>query len=498
MNPIKDIVIVGGGTAGLISALYLKHYFPNINVKIVKSSQIGIIGVGEGSTEHWAEFMEDIGIDYFELINETSATIKIGILFKDWTYSGSKYSHSVFHPDLPHVSKEGTLELYNRLVLNNKSNNPFILSSLFGPIFYKNQIPLTPDIRPSRQFHFDTFKLNSFLQKKCLEKNIIIEEHFINDINQNKKGEIISLINSNNNTIKGDFFIDCSGFKKILNSKLHLKTISYKDFLPVNEAITLPTPLNLNKGIEPYTTATSLSSGWAWKIPTQTRYGNGYVFDNRYTNADSALNEFNQHLNTNIEEVAKNIKFEAGKLEKFWYKNCVSIGLSSNFSEPLEAQSIGLSIIQSKLLARSLKGWIYNPLNISNEYNKQINNCFNNIVDYIQLHYLTKRNDSKFWKDKPFILTDFNKNTLERFSIGSFSPFDFSSNYLMFKELNFYQIYFGLKLLNTLKIKNLQNNFSKEYNQKWDNISNEFTKESIPYSMSHIDYLKLIKENYSS
>jgi len=497
MNPIKDIVIVGGGTAGLISALYLKQYFPNINVKIVKSSQISIIGVGEGSTEHWGEFMEDIGIDYFELINETNATIKTGILFKDWTYSGSKYIHSISDTNLPHISEQGSLELYNRLVLNNNSNNPFILSSLFDPIFNKNKVP-AGNLIISKQYHFDTFKLNSFLQKKCLEKNIIIEEHFINDINQNEKGEIISLINSNNNIIKGDFFIDCSGFKKILNSKLHLKTTSYKNFLPVNEAITISTPLDLNKGIEPYTTATALSSGWAWKIPTQTRYGNGYVFNNRYINADNALNELNQHLNTNIEKVAKNIKFEAYKIEKFWYKNCVSIGLSSNFSEPLEAQSIGLSIIQSKLLIQSLKSWVYNPLNISNEYNKEVDNCFNNIVDYIQLHYLTKRNNSKFWKEKSFQLTTFNKNTLKNFSIGNSSPFDFSSKYLMFRELNFYQIYFGLKLLNIPKIKNLQNNFSKEYNQKWDNAYNNFINKPIPYSISHIDYLKLIKENYSS
>ena len=163
MNPIKDIVIVGGGTAGLISALYLKHYFPNINVKIVKSSQIGIIGVGEGSTEHWAEFMEDIGIDYFELINETNATVKIGILFNDWSYSGSTYVHTVVPTNLPAISMQGDFEMYNKLVLNNVSNNPFILSPLFDSIFYKNKVP-AGNLRISKQYHFDTFKLNSFLQ----------------------------------------------------------------------------------------------------------------------------------------------------------------------------------------------------------------------------------------------------------------------------------------------------------------------------------------------
>jgi len=497
MNPIKDVVIVGSGTAGLIAALYLKFYFPQFNVKIVKSSKINIIGVGESTTEHWGNFIQDVNIDPIELINESNATIKIGVLFKNWTYPGSKYVHSVSNVNSPILSRQSTVELYNRLVLNNFSNNPFVLSYPFNEIYYKNKVVVSSNLTPTNQFHFDTFKLNSYLQKICLKRNIKIEEHFIKNINQNEKGKIVSLTNSNNNIIKGDFFIDCSGFKRVLSSKLSLKTISYKDFLPVNEAITFATPLNQKNGIEPYTSATSLSSGWAWKIPTQTQYGNGYVFDNRYINCDNALNEFNQHLGTNIENVAKNIKFEAYKLEKFWHKNCVSIGLSSSFSEPLEAQSIGFSIIQSSLLVESLNSWMYDSLNTTNRYNKEINNCFDNIIDYVQLHYFTKKNNSKFWKEKPFKITEFNKNTFEKFSIGIFSPQDFSSNNLMFTILNFYQIYFGLNLLNTSKIKLLQS-LNKEWGKKWDDIyHNSLNKENY-HSISHVDYIKLLKENYSS
>lgn len=498
MNPIKDIVIVGGGTAGLISALYIQHYFPLFNIKIIQSSKLGIVGVGEGSTEHWAMFMDQIGIDPLELINETNATIKIGILFNDWSYLGSTYCHSISSFPIPFNLPQQVNEIYNRLVLNNTFNNPFILTSDFKEIFYQNRLPLIDNLHPpSNQFHFDTLKLNSYLVKKCKERKIEVIDTIVKDINQDINGNIVSLVTDQTNNINGDFFIDASGFKKILSSKSNNKTISYTEYLPVNQAITLSTNLDLKKGIEPYTKCTALSSGWAWKIPTQERYGNGYVFDNRYINADNALNEFNTHLGTNIEKVAKNIKFEAYKKSHFWHKNYVSIGLAGSFAEPLEAQSIGFSIIQSKLLVEHLNGWQYNPTSVSQKYNEVCDNTFDNIISYVQLHYLTQRNDSKFWKDKPFKLTEFNKNTLPRFSSGVFTSSDFIETH-MFKHLNFYQIYYGVNLLNKTQIKQNLKYVPKEHLQEWDRYYKELINTPTPNSISHTDYLKLIRENYSS
>ena len=495
MNPIKDVVIVGGGTAGLIAALYIKSFFPNFNVKLIKSKEVGIIGVGEGSTEHWNKFIEDVNIDLIELINETDATVKLGILFKDWTSPQSIYAHSVYDNALR--SSLSTLELYNKLVINN-SNNPFILNDNFTEAYYNNKIVLAEDLKSTNQYHFDTHKLNMFLTKKCIERNITINDFFIQDINLDYNGNINTLISSDNTIIKGDFFIDCTGFKRILLSKLNSKWISFKSYLPVNQAITLATPLDLNKGIEPYTSATALSSGWAWKIPTQTRYGNGYVFSNEYINSDQALNEFNQHLKINVEKVAKDIKFEAGKVDKFWIKNCVGIGLASSFAEPLEAQSIGFSIIQSKLLVNNLLSYQVSPKSTSIQYNKVMDILFNNVIDYVQAHYFTLREDTPFWKNKPFKLTEFNKETFTKFSYGISSPFDFSNPHLMFKFENFYQLYYGLGLITKENITKSNLLTSKNYQNAWEDVYKEYLTPSPQHFQSHINYLKLVKENYSS
>ena len=496
MNSLKDIVIVGGGTAGLISALMLKTTFPLSNIKLIKSSQIGIIGVGEGTTEHWRNFIEYVDLNIFELINNTDATIKIGILFNNWTKYNSSYCHSIDQQD--GETALGNLEIFNHLVLNG-NNNPFILSKYFEKIYLKNKVILNSNlIPPSNQLHFDTFKLNNYLLKKCIERDISIIEDLVEDVKLDQKGNIINLI-TKNTLIKGDFFIDCSGFKRILLNKLGVKWISYKNYLPLNQAITFPTNFNSSSNIEPYTTSTAIKNGWVWKIPTQQRYGNGYVFSNDYINSDKALNEANTLYNQNIEKVAKDIKFEAGKVDKFWVKNCVGIGLSSNFTEPLEAQSIGFTINQLFALINIFNSWKFDPLQ-SKKYNDIMDQVFENIVNYVQLHYITDKNNSKFWKDKPYNLTEFNKNTLNRFSNGYFSLSDFNYNpYLMFKSSNFYQVYYGLGLLTPQKIHHhltqLNSNFRHSY---WFNKTISQFEKPLNSSINHFDYLKLVRENYSS
>jgi flavin-dependent dehydrogenase len=443
MKKIKDIVIVGGGTAGLISSLVLKQLFPQYNIHLVKSKEIGIIGVGEGSTEHFQDFLDLVKIDHIELINETNATFKAGILFKDFNYPGHIYPHSV--EGTINKSFYNTIEEYNLKIL--ESDSLFALSPYFKNMVKHNSLAFLPNLNPTNQYHFDTFKLNEFLVKKCIERGIKIQDTIIKKVQQHKNGYIAYLITGENSIIKGDFFIDCSGFKRILSSELEVEWVSYSNYLPMNSAITLSTDLNLKKGIEPYTTSTSLKNGWAWKIPTQTYYGNGYVFSDKYIDSDNALNEFNKHLGLNAEKVAKDIKFDVGRVDKFWTKNCVSIGLAGSFTEPLEAQSIGFSIKQIIGVAKYLISWTIDDEGTSKIYNNTMNDSFENLVSFIQLHYLTERKDSEFWKEISIELTDFNQKTMRQSHSGYFLDNDWSNDDLLFNVPNFYQINYGLNKL---------------------------------------------------
>lgn len=493
MNKITyNVAILGAGTAGLITALHLREKYPDASICIIKSKDIGIIGVGEGSTEHWDDFMRFVGINHLELIVETDATIKIGILFNDWNL-GTSYVHSVGN----HLTSGfNRLETFNHLYLDN--NSQFSLSPEFEKIFYKNNVALNPALKPSNQYHFDTFKLNSYLTKICERRNIEIIDGIVQDVNLAENGDVESLSLANGDLIGASIFVDCSGFKRVIASKVGCDWVSYSKYLPMNHAIAFPTEFEDPKVIEPYTTATALKAGWVWKIPTQTRYGNGYVFCDSYTTPDQALAEVSMHLGKNIETAARDIKFEAGRVSSFWKNNVISIGLSSSFAEPLEAQSIGFTIIQARALLDHLDSWQCNR-KISNTYNELMLAAFENIIDYLQLHYFTSRDDSQFWKERPFQITELNKDVLEIAGEGLVDPLLFEGRYLMFRGPNWYQILAGLNLISKDRLKIILSGNRATYNQSYANKTFEHIKEiKNSYSViSHKDYLDLVALNYS-
>lgn len=488
------IVVLGAGTAGLVAALMLREKYPLYPIAVVKSGEIGIVGVGEGSTEHWARFMDYIGISVEEIIFNTRATVKIGILFKDWNL-GDEYVHSI-HRDP--FSKHARMDLFHQLWSRESPSTKFPLSPLFEQVYYTNNVPLRPDFRVSNQFHFDTFKLNEYLLKKCTERNIGIKDAKVTDVNVcSDTGNITDLV-TESGKVEADFFIDCSGFKKVLANKLNNKWVSKSEYLPMNHAIAFPTE-HISDEIEPYTTTTALSAGWAWRIPTQDRYGNGYVFNDNYINADQALSEISKSLNTNVEKFAKDIKFEAGKVDKFWCKNVVSVGLCGSFAEPLEAQSIGFTVVQMFALLEHLDSWkIYEPT--VDNYNNIMDEVFDNVVDYLQLHYFVKRDDTKFWQDKPFTCTQFNSDTREAFKQGINNHSMFKNNrYNMFGPINWYQVMHGIGYIEkeSITVKSKNNSYKNKLKEEIDRWAENSLHEAKDMSvMSHKDYLNCVNKTY--
>lgn len=491
MNKI-DTLIVGAGTAGLISALYLREKYPFLNITILRSKEIGIIGVGEGSTEHWDELMRFLGLSPFDIITKTDATIKIGILFKDWN-KGEQYVHSVGNTIFSNCNR---LETYNHLLLKN-SGSLFPLAPEFEKIYYKNNVALNANLKPSNQYHFDTFKLNEFFVDLCKSRSIDIIDSMVEGVVLNESGDVESLKLQNGENLSASLYIDCSGLKRVLSKEVGCKWVSFADRLPLNHAIAFPTEFDDPDVIPPYTSATALSTGWAWQIPTQTRFGNGYVFCDSYTNSDKALGEISEHLGKNIEKAARDIKFEAGRLDKFWKNNVVSIGLAGSFAEPLEAQSIGFTIIQAKMLLDCLDVWQVDRT-ISEKYNDIMTKSFENVINYLQLHYITSRSDTQFWQEKPFKISEYNQRILELAGEGLVDPIMFSDNVLMFTTANWFQILAGLNLINKDFLSGALERNRARYNSYFERETFNHVSE-IKNSFritSHRDFLNMIKKNY--
>lgn len=473
---MKKICIVGGGTAGLVTALILKSRFSSLQIDIVKSDKIGIIGVGEGTTEHWKEFIQFTGIEISELIKETDATYKGGIMFKDWTKN--PYYHNAL--DSMNTQFGQYLGSYAYTIVNNIKSKDYTCKHHWDNKVCKEDLP--------NQFHFNTFKLNKFLLKKCIERNIKIYNDEI--VKVNIKKDNIKSIESKSKKYVYDFFIDSTGFKKLLISKLGSKWKSYKKYLPMNEAIAFPTK-DTNE-YTPYTLSKAMSSGWLWRIPTKGRWGNGYVFDNRYINAEQAKKEVEKYLGHKI-EIGKNIKFEAGALDKVWVGNCMATGLSSSFIEPLEASSIGTSIQQAFLLMHYILN--YNKLDID-LYNQKFKLIVENIRDFVLLHYIINKTNSKFWRDFKPNLPDTLKNNLIKWKTRLPMKEDFSGNFLLFKEINFTIILKELGLFNTKHIKkeyNLLSNHFKDYIVKFYERYHTFYNKTE--KVSHKNFINSINNN---
>lgn len=485
---MDKIIVLGAGTAGLVSALIIKKSFPLCNVVVIESDSIGIIGVGEGSTEHWRVFAEYCGISMQRLVRETDGTLKKGIKFENWNGDGKSYFHAIVDPFYSEYTSEDLgekLTFIKTLIAHNiKTEDVLNETDLINTSFGLNSV---------NQYQFNTNKLNEFLHKVSTEAGITFVKTTVKDVVLSPSGDVEYLLGEDDVAYNADFFIDSSGFKRIISTKLGAKWVSYKKYLPMNHALAFPT--DDISDLKPYTLSKALSSGWNWRIPTQGRHGNGYVFCDDFIDSTKAYDEIQSHYGEKV-NVAKDIKFDGGRVDKFWINNCVSIGLSASFVEPLEASSIGNSIVQAFGLVKMLPVWKVKRESITKQYNARFTECFDNIVDFIQLHYLGKRKDSDFWKAIPEIVTvtDFNKEHLDTWKKTLPSKTNFLSEYNLFNAYSYAQVMAGMdmfdreyimqSLLKTYGDKVVQEELSK-YNNYLDAVQ----------KASYIEHKVLLQQN---
>jgi len=442
----KKITIVGSGSAGLMTALILKKTFSNYDITIVSSSTIGIIGVGEGTTEHLRWFMEYCEIPLSDFITASDATLKTGVRYLDW---------SVENPDFFKIIS-GRFDTKNTFLSNYvyAINNNIPLGNLHGDArTASNNLIWDFDkqtILQVNQFHFDTFKVNTYLKGICTDRKIKFLDEKIVDVEKDTLGFIDNLICLSGARIGGDLFIDSSGFGRVLSKHMdNQEFVSYSEYLPTDTAIGLLLPHETYGGIRPYTTIRALNAGWSWAAPTQSRYGNGYVFSSKYITATEAADELSQVLNTPVEP-AITIKFNSGYWKQSWQKNCIAIGLSSSFVEPLEATSITTTIQQARLLCSYLPSYQKGATVQINEYHRIIDMVFENILTMISLHFMATGKDTPMWQNqqrapKPPLLQRllelWNERPPERHDIPS-------TDFELFRHTHFFHMAAGLGLIN--------------------------------------------------
>jgi tryptophan halogenase len=395
MQQVKKVVVAGGGTAGWVAAAALSKRLQGlIEVVLIESEEIGTVGVGESTVPPVQLFHNLLGIDEQEFMKATDATFKLAISFENWGQTGDQY----FHP-FGVTGKGSFLTDFQHYYLHGLTLG---VDAPFGDYCYELQAAKqhkfgkTDKSNINYAYHLDAGRYARFLRKFSEDLGAVRIEGKIAQVQQHVNGDIRSLVLESGQEITGDLFIDCTGFRALLIEQT-LKTgyDHWDHWLPCNKAVVVQTEPGPN--IHPYTRAIAHDSGWQWKIPLQHRGGNGLVYASDYLSDEKAKQRLLDGLEAPALFEPRVLSYQTGRRKKFWNKNCVAIGLSSGFIEPLESTSIFLFMSG---IIRLLRLFPFNGVTpaLMDEYNQQSITEVEKIRDFIILHYhQTERSDSPFW-----------------------------------------------------------------------------------------------------
>jgi hypothetical protein len=401
----RNILIVGGGTAGWMTAALLAHGWTKhgFNVTLLESDTIGIIGVGEGSTPKMRRFFDRIGISEAEWMPQCNATYKCGIRFPGWsTVPGyTTYYHPFFSQsdDGPIRAFYQNASLRSRNVDVHAHPDAFFVSNFLSS---HRRAPL-PDPRSGYTcdyaYHFDASLIGDLLKRFSVAHGVRHLVGTVNEVRVKDNGDIAGVNTPEHGAIDADFFVDCTGFANLLIGKtLGVQFNSYKDILFNDSAVAMPTPLDADGTIPSETLSKALKYGWVWKIPLTNRYGNGYVYSSDYIDKDAAERELRESIGMLDSPVeARHLKMRVGRVEKSWVRNCLAVGLSQGFIEPLEATA--LMIVQDTVetfMTRYEQGGFSERYRA--DFNEKVNLIFDGVKNYVFTHYkLNSRSDTDYW-----------------------------------------------------------------------------------------------------
>ncbi len=450
---IRNLVIVGGGTAGWMAAAALARVLgPDYRITLIESEQIGIVGVGEATVPHIKAFNNLLGINEAEFVRHTQGSFKLGIEFADWQRPGTSYVHG-FGTEIGHplgllpfqqywfkqalAGKARPLGAYTLNTVAAKRDR-FMTSATDVP-------PNSPLANIAYAYHFDAALYAGFLRRYAEQRGVTRREGIVEEVHLHpESGDVRAVRLASGETIAGDLFIDCSGFRGLLiEQALHTGYHDFSHWLPCDRALAVPCA---KVGPPtPYTRATARAAGWQWRIPLQHRTGNGYVYCSTHISDDEAAATLLANLDGPALADPRPLRFVTGRRKQVWNRNVIALGLASGFMEPLESTSIHL--VQSgisKLLELFPREGI-SPV-LVRRYNERIAFEFDRIRDFLLLHYhATERDDSAFWRHcRSMPITPELQETLDLFrDSGRF----YRNGDEMFAEISWVQVMVGQGIL---------------------------------------------------
>ncbi len=502
---IKSIIIIGGGSAGWIVANLLNARLNNnkglpVRITLVESPDIAKIGVGEATVPSIRRTMHTIGVSERDLIRQTNATFKNLIRFQDWN-KGEVYDHPFDRRARPDTDK-GILAWLSQ---NQKSTNENEFAKTFSLLSHISNAGLAPKTFnwPDYQspfpyaYHLDAIKLAGFLSQYGRNNSINHYLANIKNVKINEQGNITK-IEADDLSLSADLFIDCTGFASLLAQKaLKVKTRDYSDILKCDRAATMRIDYDVYRPetLKPYTIANAMPSGWCWDIGLNNRRGVGYVYSSQYIDKEEAEKALRNKEGAHSDKLdVTHIKFKTYKIKEPWFGNCVAIGLSAGFLEPLESSGLYLIEFAAELLA-DLLIFVKKDLKtdfkaLAKSFNQQMDLIFNEILEYVNLHYcLSKRNDSQFWRDvtKPDAILPSIKDKLELWKIKPPSDIDFIYPLRLFSLQSYEFLLFGMNY----KPRNISNYAGRDYDNKIPDLS-EAINRSLEKLPKHEDLISMI------
>jgi tryptophan halogenase len=403
-KPVRRVTIVGGGTAGWMTAAVLSQWLSKVEITLVESEEIGTVGVGEATIPHIRNFFALAGVDILQMMAATKATFKLGIQFVDWGAPGEKYIHGFgkigrdmlwLHPhQLWLAARERApdqVKHFDHYSLNCVASlrNKFAFPDTRNP-----NLPLA-DI--DYAFHFDASLLARFLRTESEARGVKrVEGRIVDVIKNGENGYVEKVVLTDGREVEGDLFVDCSGMRGLLiGDAMGIGYESWSRWLLCDRAQAVP--CESVEPVTPFTRSTAKRAGWQWRIPLQHRIGNGYVYASGLISDDEVAGSLLAGLDGAAQADPRPVKFAPGRRLESWHKNVVAIGLSSGFLEPLESTSIHLIQTGVHRLLAMFPAENFAEADVA-EYNRQARTEYEDVRDFIIAHYkVTRRSGDPFW-----------------------------------------------------------------------------------------------------